>query len=459
MADAYIVVLDHSASAVRALLFDSEARRVEGYTAQLPKRADAEADCLDEMHRLVQAAGFLVRAVVGRAESEVTDEDRKYWPAFAGTRWFPALPDGAGVTMGVGCLGPERFALVLGEASLIGTIVDHPVTIEGLSCKQIDGKRWLLSAAVPDAWDAYSAFKHSIKGSVERYIESAPADDPMMERLDLIVRRFREVYATVKAQGRNAQLVACGEALLKAPSLARRIAEALGATLALSTEAEPVCRGAALWALEQTGAVENIRGLPASLGPVYSPAGNLETNQMNPELMARAARIRMLLMDVDGVLTNAKLYNVPGPDGKMWETKGFDAQDGIALQWMSWYGIETGVISGRVSPATEERARQVKMTHVYQGHIEKVPILEQICEKSKIPPDAIAYIGDDLTDVVVMRRVGLSFAPANARVEVKKAANFVTTAAGGSGAVREVCEILLQAHGKWAEILKKYEIE
>ena len=78
---------------------------------------------------------------------------------------------------------------------------------------------------------------------------------------------------------------------------------------------------------------------------------------MNPELMARAARIRMLLMDVDGVLTNAKLYNVPGPDGKMWETKGFDAQDGIALQWMSWYGIETGVISGRVSPAVEERAR------------------------------------------------------------------------------------------------------
>jgi 3-deoxy-D-manno-octulosonate 8-phosphate phosphatase (KDO 8-P phosphatase) len=180
---------------------------------------------------------------------------------------------------------------------------------------------------------------------------------------------------------------------------------------------------------------------------------------MNPELMARAARIRMLLMDVDGVLTNAKLYNVPGPDGKIWETKGFDAQDGIALQWMSWYGIETGVISGRVSPAVEERARQVKMTHVYQGHIEKIPILEQICEKSGIPADAIAYIGDDLTDVVVMHRVSLGFAPANARPEVKKAAHYVTAAAGGSGAVREVCEILLQAQGKWAEILKKYEIE
>lgn len=180
---------------------------------------------------------------------------------------------------------------------------------------------------------------------------------------------------------------------------------------------------------------------------------------MNAEILERAARIRMLLMDVDGVLTNAKLYNVPGPDGKMVETKGFDAQDGIALQWLNWYGIETGVISGRVSPATEERARQVKMTHVYQGHIEKIPILQQISEKSGIPLDAIAYIGDDLTDVVVMRRVLLAIAPANARPEVKKAAHVVTTAAGGSGAVREVCELLLEAQGKWAEILKKYEIE
>jgi len=180
---------------------------------------------------------------------------------------------------------------------------------------------------------------------------------------------------------------------------------------------------------------------------------------MNPEILERASRIRMLLMDVDGVLTNAKLYNVPGPDGKMWETKGFDAQDGIALQWMSWYGIETGVISGRVSPAVEERARQVKMTHVYQGHIEKIPILEQICAKSGIPADAIAYIGDDLTDVVVMHRVSLGIATANARAEVKKAAHMVTEASGGSGAVREVCELLLKAQGKWPEILKKYEIE
>src|SRR5580692_10081931 len=91
MADAYIVVLDVAADAVRALLFDAEARRVEGFAAQLPKRADAAADCLDEMHRLVEAAGFRIAAVVGRSESEVTAEDQKFWPAFAGAKWFEGL--------------------------------------------------------------------------------------------------------------------------------------------------------------------------------------------------------------------------------------------------------------------------------------------------------------------------------------------------------------------------------
>src|SRR5437588_3970449 len=120
-----------------------------------------------------------------------------------------------------------------------------------------------------------------------------------------------------------------------------------------------------------------------------------------------AKRIRLLLMDVDGVLTDGRLYNVPGPTGEMVETKGFDSQDGIALQWLSWKGFKTGVISGRVSPATEIRARQCKMTCVYQGHIEKIPILEEVLADSKINSSEVPYIGDDLTDIVVMNRVGL----------------------------------------------------
>lgn len=180
---------------------------------------------------------------------------------------------------------------------------------------------------------------------------------------------------------------------------------------------------------------------------------------MTLDLEQRAARVKLLLMDVDGVMTDGRLYNVPCPDGKMAETKGFDSQDGIALQWLNWYKIPTGVISGRISPATEERARQVKMAYIYQGHIEKIPILEEILAKSGVALADTAYIGDDLTDVVIMRRVGLAVAPANARPEVKRAAHHVTAVPGGSGAVREVCEIILRAQGKWPEILRKYEVE
>lgn len=179
---------------------------------------------------------------------------------------------------------------------------------------------------------------------------------------------------------------------------------------------------------------------------------------MTPDLHARAARIKMILMDVDGVLTDGRLYNLPAPDGTMAETKGFDSQDGIALQWCHLLGIKTGVISGRISPATTERARQTKMVYVYQGHTEKIPILEEILQDSKIDKDDIAYIGDDLTDVVIMHRVGLAIATANARSEVKREAHYITEVPGGQGAVRESIELILRAKGQWEQILAKYEL-
>jgi 3-deoxy-D-manno-octulosonate 8-phosphate phosphatase (KDO 8-P phosphatase) len=172
-----------------------------------------------------------------------------------------------------------------------------------------------------------------------------------------------------------------------------------------------------------------------------------------------ASKIRLLLMDVDGVLTDGKLYNVPAPGGGMAETKGFDSQDGIALQWLARLGIPAGLISGRVSPATEERARQCKFKYVYQGHTEKIPILQEILADAAIDAAQVAYIGDDLTDVVVMRRVGFAVATANARPEVKRIAHYVTAASGGQGAVREVIELMLKAQGRWSEILKHYEVD
>lgn len=177
------------------------------------------------------------------------------------------------------------------------------------------------------------------------------------------------------------------------------------------------------------------------------------------DITARAARVELLLMDVDGVLTDGRLYMVPDGQGGMVETKGFDSQDGIALRWLQMRGIPTGVISGRLSPATVARAEQVGMRYVYQGHIEKIPILEEILRASGVAPEHVGYIGDDLTDVVLFQRVGFAVATANARPEVKRMAHHVTAASGGNGAVREVIELMLQAKGVWPEILRKYGVE
>ena len=179
---------------------------------------------------------------------------------------------------------------------------------------------------------------------------------------------------------------------------------------------------------------------------------------MTEDVRARAMRIKLLLMDVDGVLTDGRLYFFPDAAGRMVEFKAFDSQDGIGLQWCQWKGIRTGVISGRNSPATVERARQAKMNYVYQGHTEKIPIIDEILSDAKIAIEEVAYIGDDLTDVVVFHRVGFAVATANARVEVKREAHYVTTQPGGSGAVRDAIEIIMRAQGFWEEILAHYEV-
>jgi hypothetical protein len=279
IADPYIVVLDVAADALRAVLFDSEARRVEGYSAQLPRRADAPEDCLDEMHRLVHAAGFRIAAVVGHA-------DHLSWPAFENAAWFPALPEGTGIILGCGCVDRERLGLVIaGEKSMLGTVVEStPANLPaGLTCVRIDEKRWLLSGSVPEAGAAYAAFKRAIKGSMEKYLETAGAEDPHVAELDLVARRFREVYEEMsraldspsesRLERRLPPKLAAPQviALVKSPAWTQRIADALGAPLTLSIEPEPAARGAALWALERIGGIEDLRALPASTGAVFTP--------------------------------------------------------------------------------------------------------------------------------------------------------------------------------------------
>jgi len=271
MADAYIVVLDAAADSVRVMLFDSEARRVEGYGAQLPQRADAAADCLDEMHRLVCASGLRVGAVVGRAESEVTAEDRSFWPAFKDAAWFPALPDGAGAMLGSGCIGRESLSLTLGGKSMLGTGVERPVELKGLTCVAIDARRWMLSGMVPEAGAAYLDLKRAAKGSVEKYMENAAEGDPVVAGIESAGLGFRRVYELLAASQildshvLGSHMIACGAALLKSPTLAQRLADSMGVSLTLSTELEPGYRGSALWALERIGAIADLGVLPASI--------------------------------------------------------------------------------------------------------------------------------------------------------------------------------------------------
>ena len=125
---------------------------------------------------------------------------------------------------------------------------------------------------------------------------------------------------------------------------------------------------------------------------------------MTEDVLARAARVKLLLMDVDGVMTDGTYWQVPDGQGGLAEIKAFDSQDGIALQWLRRFGIQAGVISGRVSVATAERAKSAGFAYIYQGHTEKIPILEEILEQSKLPAEQVGYIGDDFTDVVVMHR-------------------------------------------------------
>lgn len=191
---------------------------------------------------------------------------------------------------------------------------------------------------------------------------------------------------------------------------------------------------------------------------VKSSVVNIIEN-VSPNVLAAAAKIKVLLMDVDGVLTNGEIFYFPGPDGKMVEFKGFNSQDGLALHWCREAGIATGVISGRESPSVNERAKNLGMRYVYQGLLDKVASYEEVLKDAGVTADQVAFIGDDFTDVPLMVRSGLGFAPANARPEVLAKADYVTQARGGDGAVREIIELIFRAQDRWSAVLKKYNLD
>lgn len=177
--------------------------------------------------------------------------------------------------------------------------------------------------------------------------------------------------------------------------------------------------------------------------------------KINAGLKKRAKQIQVLLMDVDGTLTDGSVTLVSQPDGTALEIKSFDAHDGQGLTLAHTAGLRTGIITGRESPALLRRAHEMKMEFIYQKQPTKIPALEEILQKSGVPEQAVAYVGDDLPDLPIMRRVGLAVAVGDAVLEAKLAAHYVTRAHAGKGAIREVVELILKSKGIWDEMIEK----
>jgi len=170
---------------------------------------------------------------------------------------------------------------------------------------------------------------------------------------------------------------------------------------------------------------------------------------------SKAKQISVLLMDVDGTLTDGSVTLASTPDNHALEVKTFDAHDGQGLTLAVTAGLRTGVITGRSSAALRRRCKELDIEFVYEKQGHKIAAYEDVLRKTGAKESEVAFLGDDLPDLMVMRRVGLSVAVANAAPEVRRAADYRTKAPGGKGAAREVVELILKSKGVWEEMIDK----
>ena len=173
------------------------------------------------------------------------------------------------------------------------------------------------------------------------------------------------------------------------------------------------------------------------------------------KVTSKAKQISVLLMDVDGTLTDGSVTLASTPDNHALEVKTFDAHDGQGLTLARTAGLRTGVITGRESPALRRRCGELGIEFVYEKQPHKIAAYEEILKKSGANESEVAFLGDDLPDLTVMRRVGLAVAVGDATPEVKRAAHYVTKAVGGRGAARELVELILKSKGIWEEMIDK----
>jgi 3-deoxy-D-manno-octulosonate 8-phosphate phosphatase (KDO 8-P phosphatase) len=170
------------------------------------------------------------------------------------------------------------------------------------------------------------------------------------------------------------------------------------------------------------------------------------------DILGRAARVRLLICDVDGVLTDGRLFFTS--DGH--ELKSFHARDGHGIKLLQRTGVETAVISGRNSPAVALRMNSLGVRHVYQGRESKLEPFEELLGLLKLTPQQTAFVGDDLLDLPLLRRAGLAVAVADAHFSIADTAHLKTKASGGHGAVREVCDLIMHAQNTLPAIIESY---
>ena len=174
------------------------------------------------------------------------------------------------------------------------------------------------------------------------------------------------------------------------------------------------------------------------------------------QLYARARKIKLLILDVDGVLTDGKIYFIQRPDGGFYETKSFHSLDGLGIRLAHKAGLKTGIITGRGSPVIEHRVKELGIEYLVQNRRDKIEPYQEIRRAAKVGDEEVCYVGDDIVDLPLLKRVGLAIAVGNAHPLLRPHVHYWTKRDGGLGAVREAIELILTAQGKWAAIAKEY---
>jgi 3-deoxy-D-manno-octulosonate 8-phosphate phosphatase (KDO 8-P phosphatase) len=177
---------------------------------------------------------------------------------------------------------------------------------------------------------------------------------------------------------------------------------------------------------------------------------------VSPDAEERARRVELLLMDVDGVMTDGQILIIPGSNGAVHEYKTFNVRDGVALTFARRVGLRLGILTGRCSESVAVRARELGLEVVEQGSLNKLDTYQKIRSTVSLDDTQIAFMGDDIQDLPCLRRAGLAIGPADAQQDIRAFCHLITEHSGGHGAVRDALEFIIRSQGKWDQIMSRY---